>query len=863
MEAKDQPECHYCHSPNVVFKCVCGKYFCNQRIKGAMECQIMYHLKEMGHYAVYLCQHEMACSFCGKTQLCLADSESINNTCSNCRKSSLAFIGIQSKKLKCCKCEETNIYGLMYNESNEGNLNEKLYCRSCKNKEEAKGRDFSGYSNLIIDGIKFHHPGVKKHGNFVYVKDIPFEGVKIKPDSRYLKKSYASLKDYAQTYQSLDYYEFKMEEFAEEVTLRREKHQVQLNNVATGRDITFTLATSSERLRQGDTGFFCFGGDYGMIQNESLNEALTKAEKIFSQSSCVFDEELFNSTKIFRLITVSNGREYRNEIFNSLYKHARQIPFLSVTLGQEEMNGIITTKPKNAIKPNKLIKCKGLDLGQKQEEAILKALNNNFSLIYGPPGTGKTEVAVQIVDNLVKVKKCKKIIATAASNTAVDCLAERFVEKNIKVVRVVNESGLENLSDNIRKTSIYHRAHSYAKSQGDEEIEKIFFKKFKSLVKDEQKTDYQKLKNRFENSDELQKDFQTFEKYLKEKSKILFTSRKYIEGKAVIYRKNKGVEIIQTVNSVTKDESFKMKDYIRDNFKAIVKGRCCICITLGSIPSYARDLFEYDYAVIDEAAQALELQTLNALIRVNNVVLIGDSQQLNPTVRSKEARRAGYEMSLFERLFDRNIPRTLLNTQYRMNPEIANFCSVTFYSGQLRNGYNINSRIDDRLVNFFPNPKVPIVFIESNGREHLGESGHSFGNEEEKHIAGNILQELRSKGIADHEIGIISPYSTQRDLLEGIIGEVQVANIDGFQGNEKEFIIFSCARSNDTKSLGFLADYRRINVALSHFEVHGDSDSSDEGDNNDNGFGDKKDDDDDEGDWEDAKPIGYSIRRKR
>ena len=66
------------------------------------------------------------------------------------------------------------------------------------------------------------------------------------------------------------------------------------------------------------------------------------------------------------------------------------------------------------------------------------------------------------------------------------------------------------------------------------------------------------------------------------------------------------------------------------------------------------------------------------------------------------------------------------------------------------------------------------------------------------------------------DIGIISPYEQQVNQLKEKLGDtgIDIKTVDGFQGREKEVIVISFVRANESGQLGFLTDYRRLNVAL-------------------------------------------------
>ncbi|MFN8292057.1 MAG: C-terminal helicase domain-containing protein, partial [Chitinophagaceae bacterium] len=96
--------------------------------------------------------------------------------------------------------------------------------------------------------------------------------------------------------------------------------------------------------------------------------------------------------------------------------------------------------------------------------------------------------------------------------------------------------------------------------------------------------------------------------------------------------------------------------------------------------------------------------------------------------------------------------------------------------------------------------------------EQHGPDGTSLQNEGELAIVNHLLQEEQFELAAS---AFISPYSGQVAAAKEVLpGGLRISTIDSFQGQEKENIIVSLVRSNDEGVIGFLKDYRRMNVAI-------------------------------------------------
>jgi senataxin len=242
------------------------------------------------------------------------------------------------------------------------------------------------------------------------------------------------------------------------------------------------------------------------------------------------------------------------------------------------------------------------------------------------------------------------------------------------------------------------------------------------------------------------------------------------------------------------------------------------------------DHLSFETCIIDEAAQTTEPSTLIPLrYGCRRLVLVGDTRQLPATVLSINADNAGLSQSLFERLEKANHEVVMLSIQYRMHPDIRLFPSNYFYQGKLIDApyitrevkeYNSNEgfkHVQHTIIpDFIKNSKLnSLNFYDLNSHEE--KKFKSFINQTEIQFIISLLNDIQPL-ITDASIAIITPYKAQvkrlRELLKNnsIFSRLDINTIDGFQGREMDIVLFSCVRT--CSSIGFLADERRMNVAI-------------------------------------------------
>ncbi|MFP4001751.1 MAG: IGHMBP2 family helicase, partial [Thermoplasmata archaeon] len=253
-----------------------------------------------------------------------------------------------------------------------------------------------------------------------------------------------------------------------------------------------------------------------------------------------------------------------------------------------------------------------------------------------------------------------------------------------------------------------------------------------------------------------------------------------------------------------------------------------VCSTNSSSASRALEDREFDICVMDEATQASEPSCLIPLVKAEKLVMAGDHKQLPPTILNETAKKEGLDETMFERfiaLFSDDI-KTLLKIQYRMHEKIMRFSADQFYGGELLADSSVESHTLDDIIDQKPggkfekvlSPDPPITLIDTKGQmpEKSRAGSTSKENPGEALLAEELAESYIDVGVDPTDIGIITPYKDQADLIDEKMDEenLEIDTVDGFQGREKEVIILSLTRSNEDGVIGFLKDLRRLNVSL-------------------------------------------------
>ena len=407
-------------------------------------------------------------------------------------------------------------------------------------------------------------------------------------------------------------------------------------------------------------------------------------------------------------------------------------------------------------------------LNRSQEEAVNKVLGaKQVSIVHGPPGTGKTTTLVEAIYETLHREN--QVIVCAQSNTAVDCISEKLVDRGINVLRIGNPTRIN-----------------------DKMLSFTYERRFESHP------DYPELWS-------IRKELRQLGGRARRGS---YDEREGIRSRMSRLR-DRATALEVQINTELFDSAHVIASTLVSSNHRLLNGR------------------HFGTLFIDEAAQALEAACWIAIRKADRVVLAGDHCQLPPTIKCYEAARGGLERTLMEKVAaSKPSAVSLLKVQYRMHEDIMRFSSNWFYDGELEAAPEIRHR---GILDW----DTPVTWIDTSDMDFKEEFvGETFGriNKEEAHL---LLKELEAyilriggSRILEERIdfGLISPYKAQVQYLRGKIkgsatlrpyrSLITVNTVDGFQGQERDVIFISLVRANEEGQIGFLNDLRRMNVAI-------------------------------------------------
>ncbi|KAJ3553464.1 hypothetical protein NP233_g12636 [Leucocoprinus birnbaumii] len=379
-------------------------------------------------------------------------------------------------------------------------------------------------------------------------------------------------------------------------------------------------------------------------------------------------------------------------------------------------------------------------------------------IVFGPPGTGKTVTLVEAIEQILRASPDSKILACAPNNSAADLIAQKLVHLGP--------------SDLFRLNSITRNVEEFPKT----------LKRF-ALIND------------------------------------------------------------NTVFAVPPPEDLA-------KYRVVVS----TCLSGGIPASLGLKRGHFSHIFIDEAGQGKEPEVMVPIKSIagkdTNVVLAGDNQQLGPIVHSSTARVLGLRQSYLARLMTldiysvesgrtgpggRGVTIVKLVKNFRSHPSILQFPNERFYKSELQSCGDFAMVRSLENCEELPKRGFPIIFHGVVGKDDREKKSPSFFNIDEAILVKKYCESLignRKSGIRAEHIGVITPYFAQRCKVKNLLERnpklegVTVGSVEAFQGQERRIIIISTVRSNEhyvtsdmRRSLGFVADARRFNVAITRAQA--------------------------------------------
>lgn len=437
------------------------------------------------------------------------------------------------------------------------------------------------------------------------------------------------------------------------------------------------------------------------------------------------------------------------------------------------------------------------DYDDSQREVISEMLGldtGQLSVVVGPPGSGKTEVIAKAAHELAK--RGERVLVTSHTNIAVDNVVEKLAKQDEQ--QVVRAGRPEKISIEAKRLML-------SKVIEDSDDETV------TALLDRMVTLRSGIGERAEKIRQLEE----HRRFMRKK-----------EHRGPIGGGNQA-KITDEITEL-RDELTETRRQIRDLWEraeatsvrnADITGATIIRSQLGGIGRV-----NFDTVIIDEASQISIPLGLLAMANAKKWVLVGDHNQLRPVLKtaSRDDGSVPAAASIFSFLRERYESETWLRQHYRSHTDIIGFAQKHVYDGaiEVADTCPTETTFEGTSAGATPADAVaagpPVVFVDVPGEEEWRKRfGSSINKAEAKATAAIINSFLSQQSLREDELGVITPYRGQRSRIKEALAQhtgVEVATVDGFQGREREVIVFSTVNT-DAGGMRFAGNVNRFNVA--------------------------------------------------